>query len=34
MRYAHVHTPAGTFSSTQLEEMARTGQLPKALLDE
>jgi hypothetical protein len=34
MRYAHVHTPAGTFSSTQIEEMARTGQLPKALLDE
>jgi hypothetical protein len=33
-RYAHVHTLAGTFSSTQLEEMARTGQLPKALLDE
>ena len=34
MRYDQVHTLAGTFSSTQLEEMARTGQLPKALLDE
>ena len=34
MRYAQVHTPAGTLSSTQFEEMARTGQLPKALLDE
>ena len=34
MRYAHVHTPAGTFSNNRLEEMARTGRLHKALLDE
>jgi hypothetical protein len=34
MRYDQIHTPAGTFSSTKLEEMTRNGQLPKKLFDE
>ncbi len=33
IRYDKIHTPAGTFSSSQLEQMARTGQLPKELSD-
>jgi hypothetical protein len=32
-RYDWIHTTAGTFSRTQLEEMARTGQFPDGFSD-